>query len=205
MLRYVTFTLAITLLFAGPALADEKQADVHSEYSVSASFSPFGGSLNLGYNASQKTTWQFSLGGFKADAPFNPKISGTEYTVSGYTQWVGFFISHRPISGSEWFRLVAGLGIGTIENKLKDDAGNEYRVDYKENPVGYVGVGFGAEVKKGFMWGVDIGLLHTGGPQYPIKIASADGDTSNASEDIVNHWMFGSVLPNVQFTLGYGF
>ncbi|MEE2959291.1 MAG: hypothetical protein VYA34_00995 [Myxococcota bacterium] len=208
MFRYLTFITMVSLVSlvsVGPALAENQEETTFSEYSLSASLSPFGGSLNFGYNASEKTTWQVSVGGFKGGAPFKPKIGGTEYSVSGYTQWVGCFINHRPISGHEWFRVVAGMGLGTIQNRVKDDAGNEYRVDYKENPVGYVGIGFGAEAKQGFIWGFDIGLLHTGGPQYPMKVASADGDTSNASEEIADYWFFGSVLPNLQLTLGYGF
>ena len=127
------------------------------------------------------------------------EIEDETYKVKGKSAWTGFFINHRPLK-AEWFRLVAGIGFGHIENNLKDDKGNHYRVNYTENPVGYVGIGFGNDTKKGFKVGFDFGLLYTGG-------ATVTNVTDNdaATEDIRDFWLFGTVLPNAQLTLGYNY
>lgn len=200
MIRLIATLVVAAMSLSSVALAAESKDSNFSQYSLSASFSPFGGSFNVGYNANVKTTWQFSIGGFAGEAPFKPEIEGTEYTIDGSTNWVGVFLNHRPIQGSEWFRFVAGIGFGNIQNEVDDGNGNVYGVDYTENPVGYLGIGFGAEVKKGFIWGFDIGLLHTGGP----TVYSISGDSA-ALEDIKDSALFGSVLPNAQLTLGWGF
>ena len=85
--------------------------------------SPFGGSFNFGYNASERTTYLFSLGGLPG-LEMDQEIGGTDYTVDSSSAWMGAFIQHRPFDGAKWFRLAAGLGIGSIENELKDEAGN---------------------------------------------------------------------------------
>ena len=47
---------------------------------------------------------------------------------------------------------------------LHDDLGNIYTAHYTENPVGYLGLGFGANTDRGFQWALDIGWLQTGVP-----------------------------------------
>ena len=145
--------------------------------------------------------YSFATGMFSGDAPFKPEIGGTEYTVSSKTSWVGFFVSHRPIDKAEWFRITAGVGVGNIENDLEDSDGNTYSAIYNENPVAYLGLGFGMEAKKGLLWGVDIGMLQTGGS----TVGKTGGNGMDESQTIRDNWMFGSVLPNFQVTLGWDF
>ena len=119
---FLAFSFAIQ-----PALADEAKDPNFARYSVSGSFSPFGGSLNFGYNSCKKTSYQFSIGGFpEAEAPFKVEVDGSEYTVKGSSSWAGAFVQHRPVEGSEWFRLVFGFGVGQIKNSLDDGNGNTY-------------------------------------------------------------------------------
>ena len=162
--------------------------------------SPFGGSFNFGYNASEKTTYLFSLGGLPG-LEMDQEIGGTDYTVDSSSAWMGAFIQHRPFEGAKWFRLAAGLGIGSIENELKDEAGNTFVADYNENPVGYTGIGFGFEPVAGFIWGVDIGMLFTSGSEVRLT----EGDDVAAVADIADHFLFGNILPNIQVSLGWGF
>ena len=201
MFRLTATFLAFSLFAIQPALADEAKDPNFARYSVSGSFSPFGGSLNFGYNSCKKTSYQFSIGGFpEAEAPFKVEVDGSEYTVKGSSSWAGAFVQHRPVEGSEWFRLVFGFGIGQIKNSLDDGNGNTYTANYTENPVLYSGIGFGGEAKKGFIWGFDIGLLSTAGPNV-IPTAG----TGEHVSDIEDFWAFGAMLPNAQLTLGYGF
>jgi hypothetical protein len=201
MLRHLPCLIALSLFVATPALAEKKADSDFSHYSLNVGVSPFGGSVNVGINTCAKTTWQFGFGGFSGEAPVKPKIDGVEYTIENSTSWVGFFVNHRPVASSPWFRMVAGLGIGSIENEVSDADGNTYTAHYKENPVGYLGIGFGAEAKKGFMWGVDLGILQTSGPM----IMKTGGTGDDASEKLADDFMFGTVLPNMQVTLGWGF
>ena len=103
--------------------------------------------------------------------------------------------------------MVAGVGFGNIENTITDKDGNVYHAHYTENPVGYLGIGFGADTSKGFQWGVDLGWLQTGGPQVFEGEAALNStaDRGAAVEDIKDSWMFGNALPNIQVSLGYGF
>ena len=111
---------------------------------------------------------------------------------------MGAFVTHRPIDGAEWFRLQAGIGLGQIENEITGANNEVYTTNYTENPVAYMGIGFGADTSKGFQWAVDLGLLQTAGPVVT-------GPDAAVVEDIKDNWMFGSVLPNIQVNLGWGF
>ena len=205
MLRILLATL-LTLLSFSYSFADNHPAEKNSEdfarYNANLAASLFGPSANFGYNTSKKTMFVFALGMFSGNAPFDPEIDGTSYKMSGSASWMGFFLNHRPIETAPWFRLVAGFGIGNIENDLEDDAGNTYAVKYQENPVGYMGLGFGTEAKKGFLWGVDFGILQTNG-SVVRKTGGMSAD--DKSEQIGDNVLFGSVLPNFQFSLGWGF
>ena len=193
--------LSLSLFICSPVLAhDTEPSSDFAEYSVIAGVSPFGGSLMFGYNKNEKTSWLVGFGGLPGGNALEFDIDGTKYDVDSSSAWAGFFINHRPLENAMWFRLVAGLGFGSIENELDDGNGNKYRADYRENPVGYVGVGFGSQAKKGFLIGFDIGMLYTGGPM--VRPVAGDGADVEAIEDF---WMFDSVLPNGQLTLGYGF
>ena len=205
MLRTLTAMVLASLLMIPSAFADESadkkgKDDGFSRYNVNLAGSIFGPSANFGYNTSRKTMFTFAMGAFSGNAPFDPKIGDVTYTASGETTWMGFFVNHRPVDDAQWFRLVAGIGIGSIENELEDSNGNSYRIDYKESPVGYLGIGFGVEAKKGFLWGVDLGVLQTAGGNV-----SSTGGMGDATEDISDSWMAGTLLPNFQVSLGWGF
>ena len=200
MIRIIT-ALFVAALISQPALADDSKDKDFAQYSATGAFSLFGPSGSFGYNASRKTSYVFAMGMFSGEAPMTIDIDGTEFTADGNASWMGVFVNHRPIDSAEWFRLVAGLGIGGIENDLEDDAGNIYKVTYNENPVAYLGLGFGVEAKKGFLWGVDLGLLQTTGP----NIAKTAGTGDDLTEAISDSWMFGKVLLNAQLSVGWGF
>ncbi len=193
--------VALTLLFIQPAFAHHGEDPNFAEYNVALGVSPFGGSLNFSHNISHKTTYLAAVGGIDG-IEMDLGIDGTDYTVGSKSAWVGFFVNHRPFKNASWFRVVGGVGFGSIENELTDADGNRYRADYNDNPVGYFGVGFGAGTDKGFSIGFDIGTLYTSGPD----VSQVDGlENKAAVESISNHFFFGSVLPNAQLTLGWGF
>ena len=201
MIRIIT-ALFVAALISQPALADDSKDKNFAQYSVTGAFSLFGPAGSFGYNASRKTSYVFAGGVFSGEAPMKIDIDGNEFTADGSASWMGVFVNHRPIDSAEWFRLVAGLGIGNIDNDLKDDAGNVYNITYNENPVAYLGLGFGVEAKKGFLWGFDLGLLQTAGPTI-TRTAAGTGD--DQTEAIGDHWMFGTIQFNVQLSLGWGF
>ena len=218
MLRTFTSLCVLSLLAVQPALAEEKPGADFAEYAVLLGASPFGGSLSFAYNESPKTTWLFVLGGTGGVMPdmTDVDISGDKYSIHTDASWVGFFVNHRPLASAQWLRLAAGIGIGSIENTLetpqKDAGGNDetatYRVDYSENPVGYLGVGFGAEPRKGLMWALDIGWLQTAGPD--VQQVSGDptvegADYETRRGEILDSVFFGNFLPNIMLTVGYGF
>ena len=190
----------LSFLVIQPAMADDHPESHHADYAVLLGGSPFGGSISFASHQSKKTSFLFSLGGapegiFSMD---DSDIGGNKYDIESHSSWVGAFVNHRPIESAEWFRLVAGLGIGNIENKITAEDGAVYHANYTENPVGYLGIGFGVDTSAGFQWGVDLGWLQTAGPQVT-------GPNAEVIEDIKDNWMFGKVLPNFQVSLGYGF
>ena len=195
MFRILTCALALTAV-SQPAFADD-----HADYGINLGFSPFGGSVGLIYNPSASTSVNVAFGGSPAvDAPFKLDIDGTEYTQNGGSSWMGFFLNHRPFEDSQWFRINTGIGIGGIQGTLTNDAGDEYKVEYNENPVGYIGVGFGSGTAEGFTFGFDIGGLYGSGPE----IESVKGSDSDL-EAIQDNAFFGNVLPNLQLSVGYNF
>jgi hypothetical protein len=201
MLRLIVASLATTALLTSPALADEPTDANFAQYGVHIGGSPFGGSLNFNYNVSKKTSYFAVLGGLPG-GEMELEVDATNYTVTTDSSWVGFFVHHRPFETADWFRFVAGVGIGSIENELVDADGNTFVALYKENPVGYIGIGFGAQPAKGFTYGFDLGWLQTAGPVVGQTSGTPDGD---AVESITDHLFFGTALPNAQVTLGWGF
>ena len=199
--RQLSMLAVLSLAFAAtPAFADNHPEDF-AQYGVSLAASPFGGSMSFVYNANTKTSYLFTLGG-AAGGSLDLEIGGNDYTVKSSSAWTGFFLNHRPLDSAEWFRLVAGLGIGRIDNELEGDSGKAFQANYNENPVGYTGLGFGFDTSKGFQWGVDIGLLFGSGSE--VRQVAGDDDPT-AINDIADYFLFGSVLPNFQVTLGWGF
>ena len=61
-----------------------------------------------------------------------------------------------------------------------------------------MGVGFGQRAVKGFTLGFDIGFLFGAGPEI-------SGPDAAKIEAIGGSTFFGSVLPNLQINVGYGF
>jgi hypothetical protein len=198
MIRTLAALVAVSALAAPPAHAAKK-----ADYGVNLGFSPFGGSLGLAYHHTKRTTLQVTVGGAPAmDAPFGLELDGDEYTQNGGSAWMGFFVNHRPFAEAKWLRVNTGIGIGNIEGTVtNDDNGDEYAVEFSENPVGYIGLGVGAGTGKGMVYGFDIGGLFTGGP----SITPAADNEKNVLEDLEDSAFFGSVLPNVQVTVGYNF
>ena len=197
-IRSLTVAVAAAALAASPAHAGKK-----ADYGVNIGISPFGGSIGLGYHHTKKTTFQVAFGGSPAfDAPFKLKRGEEEYTQNAGSSWMGFFVNHRPFADAEWLRVNTGLAVGHIEGTVTgDDNGEEYKVEYKENPVGYLGIGFGAGTDKGIFYGFDIGALFSSGPE----ITAGENGTAQGVEDFKDSAALGSVLPNFQLTLGYNF
>jgi hypothetical protein len=109
------------------------------------------------------------------------------------------FINHRPFADADWIRLGTGIGIGTIKNTLSSEgSGDQYQANYDGNIVGYVGVGFGGRPKKGLVFSLDLGLLSTGG----ANVTGPDASTASARS---NDATFGSLLPNIQLGIAWGF
>lgn len=201
MIRSLLCLVAVSLFAIQPAVADEAKDSNFADYTVLVGGSPFGYSFTFAANQSRKTSYNFSIGGLPG-LEMEQEIGGNDYDTEASSSWMGAFITHRPIDGAEWFRLQAGIGLGQIENVLtyEDDMGEtqEITANYTENPVAYMGIGFGADTSKGFQWAVDIGLLQTAGPVV-------DGGSEARRKDVEDFWMYGNILPNFQINLGYGF
>ena len=181
-------------LFFTPLQAEAKKNENIADYGITVGLSPFGGSFNFAKHQTHKTTYLVSLGGlpeFESSPSFNDK----SYTATNTSTWAGFFVNHRPVKGAHWFRLNAGLAVGSIEGELENEDGEITNFSYTENPALYTGIGFGGGAKKGFVIGGDIGLLTNSG----AVLSGADAD------ELSELWQFGSRLPNIQVILGYNF
>jgi len=197
-IRTLTVAAAAAALAASPAYAGEK-----ADYGVNLGFSPFGGSVGLGYHHTDKTTVQVVFGGAPAmEAPLKLTLDGDEYTPNIGSAWMGFFVNHRPLDNAQWLRVNTGIGMGNIKGTVSSDKNDdEYAVEYSENPVGYLGLGVGAGTSKGIFYGFDMGALFTGGPD----IVPDANNKKDVSEDLGDTLGFGSVQPNIQLTVGYNF
>lgn len=198
--------LLLITVFAISLANAQNETKEFANYSVGVSVSPFGGSLGFGYNLSPKTTFQASIGGFKGSAPISPKYGNDEYDVENSSSWVGMFVNHRPFEDSDWFRVGTGFGVGKIQNELTNtnNASDVYHANYEGNIVAYVGVGIGSRPVKGLQFGLDVGVLSTGG-----ATVFADRDNLAPKNAILNEIeddsFFGSLLPNVQLNISWGF
>ncbi len=165
--------------------------------------SPFGVSATVSKHTSTKTTWQFSVGGAPKTA-FDVPVNGVNYSMDTESLWVGCFVNHRPFVERDWFRLVTGIAIGTIENSLRDSQGNRFLAEYRESPVAYMGFGFGVTTRPGITLGLDIGWLQSAGARISYQGGSLSPDEQRARmEAISDDFFFGSFLPNIQLGLGY--
>ena len=200
-----TILLLITVFSISIANAQNETKEF-ANYSIGMSFSPFGGSLGFGYNLSPKTTFQASIGGFNGSAPISPEYNSYKYDVESSSSWVGMFVNHRPFEDSDWFRLGTGVGVGKIENKLTNtnNANDVYHANYDGNIVAYVGVGVGSRPVKGLQFGFDLGVLSTGGATVFSNRENIAPENKVLNE-IEDDSFFGSLLPNVQLNVSWGF
>ena len=206
MTRILQFAAALLIAasFSVDCQAQEDDAKETATYGVSVGISPFGPSLGFSHNLSEKTTVQVGIGAFSGDNPADQEIGGATFSGTGETSWMGIFLNHRPFEDYDWIRFNVGIGIGGIEGTLTDvnDPNHTYDVRYGDNPVGYVGIGFGSRPVEGVTVGFDIGGLHTSG-----AVITSTGSTTNddVMDEIPNTFGYGRVLPNLQLSVGYGF
>ena len=197
MLRILTALAAIGAV-STPALADD-----HADYGINVGYSPFGYSGALIYNHTASTSINVAFGGLPAAESFiKVSVDGDDYTNDGGASWMGVFVNHRPFEESQWFRVSTGIGIGGIQGELENDSnGDKYDYEFNENPVGYIGIGFGNGTAEGFTFGFDMGALFGSGPEV-TPVGDADAE---AVDDIKGSLGFGNILPNAQVTVGYNF
>lgn len=188
----VCFVLSVQHTFA------QEQSDP-ANYTISAAVSPFGGALNFAVHLNDKSAVFFGLGAYpEGNALFTTPIDGFgDFEMISSASWAGVFVQHRPFEKADWLRLNAGLAAGSIENTITDDNGEVYTANYKENPVMYAGLGIGQRNKKGLVLGFDIGALYGAGP----VITGPNADKVQT----LSETYFTNVLPNIQFSIGYGF
>ena len=201
-LKILPMITAIFVLTACPKLIfsqEDNSKEDFANYSAGLSLSPFGGAVGFTHNWNEKTSFQAALGGFSGTAPVSPEINGNIYNIDNSTSWIGMFVNHRPFEKYDWIRLATGFGMGTIKNTLTTDVNDdEYQANYEGNIVGYVGFGFGGRPKKGLILSADLGLLSTSG----AKVTGPDPMIDN---EIADDAFFGSILPNIQFGIAWGF
>ncbi len=193
--------IIIIILLVGFFKANYGQEKEFAQYGISGALSPFGISLSMTYNKTNKTSFVVSLGGLpESNSLITPKINNiNEYEMSSESSWMGVFVNHRPFKEMEWIRVNFGMAIGSIENTLVElPVGGEYKVLYNNPPSGYFGLGIGQQTKKGLVFGVDFGLIYGPGPVIT-------GPDSDKIESISNSSVAGKVLPNIQFSIGFNF
>ena len=193
--------IIIIILLVGFFKANYGQEKEFAQYGISGALSPFGISLSMTYNKTNKTSFVVSIGGLpESNSLIKPKINNiNEYEMSSESSWMGVFVNHRPFKEMEWIRVNFGMAIGSIENTLVEPpGGGEYKVLYNNPPSGYFGLGIGQQTKKGLVFGVDFGLIYGPGPVIT-------GPDSDKIESISNSSVAGKVLPNIQFSIGFNF
>ena len=206
--------LAASLLVATSVFAQDRE---FADYGIGLGISPFGPAVNLTHNLSEQTSVVIGLGGFgDPGTGVDVEFGDQTYTTEGETSWMGIFVNHRPFADAAWFRINTGIGIGGIQGTvtsalpIHDDEYDTYDVRYQNNPVGYLGVGFGSKPVQGIQLGFDLGILSTAGATVtrttdPEEAAEHPDEYPDISGDIPNNIFFGRFLPNAQFTVTYGF
>ena len=208
--------LALTASFAG--FSQENDADF-AEYGVGLAFSPFGPSLNLTYNIDTKNSISVGIGGApEGDVPgaLLPEFDAlllSDVSVAGSSSWLGVFWRHRPFANQNiGFNL--GVASGQIENNLTAagfhaDETVSFNVKYSENPVMYLGANFGSKPVKGFQFGLDLGVLSTGGAviQYTGEAEELEAHGDDIADQMaeISDKLAWSLLPNIQVGVSYGF
>jgi hypothetical protein len=196
------FLLSITVLTFSMSILAQSSEKEFAQYGVYLSVSPFGPGINYSYNFDSKTSISVGFGGTIGESDvssFGPKVDELgDYEWETSSSWMGFFVAHRPFEKYNWFVVNTGFAIGGIENHIHAESGNEYQVDYNENPVGYFGFSARSGNVKGLQFGFEIGTLYTSGPD---SFTVSDASESNA----ILEKLTPNVLPNFQLSIGYGF
>ncbi|MAZ31344.1 MAG: hypothetical protein CMP57_04530 [Flavobacteriales bacterium] len=194
--------LSITALTFSLSILAQSSEKEFAQYGVSLTASPFGPGINYSYNFDLKTSLSVGFGGTFGESDvssFGPKVDELgDYEWETSSSWMGVFMAHRPFEKYNWFVVNAGFAIGGIENHIHAESGNEYQVDYNENPVGYFGFSARSGNVKGLQFGVEIGTLYSSGPD------SFEGSDSLEADAILEK-LTPNVLPNFQLSIGYGF
>ena len=115
--------------------------------------------------------------------------------------WAAVGANYRPIKNFDAFRIVAAYGVGSLRGKITNQAtGVKYICD-GGGPWMFTGIGLGNRPVKGLRLGVDVGLIETGGWKVTTRTIN--------DQTIVNTYRLIDVLPrrlpNLQFTMGWGF
>ncbi len=218
MMKQFFLSLAACAFAFTSAYAQDADSDF-ADYGIGLAMSPFGPSLNLTYNLDAKNSISVGFGALpEGDVPdgflpdFDPLLL-PNVSVTGSSSWMGLFWRHRPFDNQNLgFNL--GLASGQIENNFTADgfhAGEtvSYSVNYTENPVVYFGLNYGLKPVKGFQFGVDLGVLSTGGADIQYtgeaeELAEHGDEIADAMTEIKDKFAW-SMLPNLQIGVSYGF
>ena len=175
--------------------------------------------MNLTYNIDTKNSISVGIGGApEADVPgaLLPDFDAIlfkDVSVAGSSSWLGVFWRHRPFANQNiGFNL--GVASGQIENNLTARGFHTgetvtFNVKYSENPVMYLGANFGSKPVKGFQFGLDLGVLSTGGAviqnNYEADEFISHGDAIANQMAEISDKLAWSLLPNIQLGVSYGF
>ena len=218
MMKQFFLSLAACAFAFTSAYAQDADSDF-ADYGVGLAISPFGPSLNLTYNLDAKNSISVGFGALpEGDVPdgflpdFEPLLL-PNVSVTGSSSWMGLFWRHRPFDNQN-LGFNVGLASGQIENNFTADGFHEgetvsYSVNYTENPVVYFGLNYGLKPVKGFQFGVDLGVLSTGGADIQYtgeaeELAEHGDEIADAMTEIKNKFAW-SMLPNIQIGVSYGF
>ena len=214
-----SLVLAIALAFASSGALAQDATPEFADYSAGLAISPFGPSINLTYNVDTKNSISVGFGALpEGDVPngflpdFDPLLL-PNVSVTGSSSWMGLFWRHRPFDNQN-LGVNVGLASGQIENNFTADGFHpdesvSYSVNYTENPVVYFGLNYGLKPVKGFQFGVDLGVLSTGGADIQYtgeaeELAEHGDDIADAMAEIKDNFAW-TMLPNIQVGVAYGF
>lgn len=144
------------------------------------------------------------------DADGNPNTASALYGVEfdaefgTNSSWQGVNLNYRPFDNFDAFRVVFGGGVGSLGGTLVDPDGARYLVR-GGGTFSYLGLGYGLKPVKGFQWGVDLGILRTGTFEVNWVPGATGNQTWARGIAITEQANSGHWIPNLQFTIGWGF
>lgn len=214
------FLFAAVSAFAVTTSVAQDSGDDFAQYGAGLAISPFGPSLNLTYNLDAKNSISAGFGfSPEVDAPdaLLPEITDL-ISVTGSSSWMGIFWRHRPLENPN-FGVNIGMAAGQIDQNLffgnLEGEPVTFDVNYTENPVMYLGLSYGLKPVQGLQFGVDLGVLSTGGAEIAYTGHEHDhGDEDHAEEiearldgyaDEIKDKFAWTMLPNIQIGVSYGF